>query len=284
MPGHDFGEVAERLRRSTVRVTVERSRAGNGSGVIWAADGVIVTNAHVASGDDARVELWDGREMDAEVTARDVRRDLASLRIPERELPAAPAGDSSALRPGELVLAVGNPLGFIGALTTGVVHALGPLPGIGRQAWVQAAVRLAPGNSGGPLANARGQVIGVNTMIAGGGLALAVPSNAVADFLRRGATRPALGITVRPVPTNDRRSVALVVLEVAPHGPGAAASILLGDLLLGTNGQRFKSVDDLADAIDGAVGGVLTLQFARGDHQKVREVTVRFEAGSAEAA
>jgi len=95
---------------------------------------------------------------------------------------------------------VGNPLGFIGALTTGVVHALGPLRGVGRQAWVQAAVRLAPGNSGGPLANARGQVIGVNTMIAGGGLALAVPSNAVAEFLRRGATRPALGITVRPCP------------------------------------------------------------------------------------
>jgi len=81
-------------------------------------------------------------------------------------------------------------------------------------------VRLAPGNSGGPLANARGQVIGVNTMIAGGGLALAVPSNAVAEFLRRGATRPALGITVRPVPWDDRQSIALVVLEVAPRGGG----------------------------------------------------------------
>jgi len=267
-----------------VQVSVGQSRPGSGSGVIWTADGVIITNAHVARADRARVELWDGREFEAELTARDTRRDLASLRISERELPAATAGDSSALRPGELVLAVGNPLGFIGALTTGVVHALGPLRGIGRQAWVQAAVRLAPGNSGGPLANARGQVIGVNTMIAGGGLALAVPSNAVAEFLRRGATRPALGITVRPVPWDDRQSIALVVLEVAPRGAGAAASLLIGDLLLGVNGQRFHSVDDLADAIDGSACGVLTLQFTRGDHRKQREVAVRFEAGSAEAA
>ena len=283
MADRDFGEVAERLRRSTVQVSVARSRPGGGSGVIWTADGVIITNAHVARTDRARVELWDGREFEAELTARDSRRDLAALRISERELPAATAGDSSVLRPGELVVAVGNPLGFIGALTTGVVHALGPLRGIGRQPWVQAAVRLAPGNSGGPLANARGHVIGVNTMIASGGLALAVPSNAVAEFLKRGATRPALGITVRPVTLGDHRSIALVVLEVAPRGPGAAASILLGDLLLGANGQRFRSVDDLADAIEGA-RGVLTLQFARGDHRKVREVVVRFDAGSAEAA
>ena len=86
------------------------------------------------------------------------------------------------------------------------------------------------------------------------------------------------------MPLDDRGSIALVVLEVAPHGPGAAASILLGDLLLGANGKRFRSVDDLADAIDSAASGILTLQFARGDHRRVREVVVRFEAGSAEAA
>ncbi len=284
MAGREFGEVAERLRRSTVQISVPQSRPGSGSGVIWTSEGVIITNAHVASADRARVELWDGREFEAEVTARDSRRDLASLRIPERDLPAAIAGDSSALRPGELALAVGNPLGFIGAVTTGVIHALGPMRGIGRQPWVQAAVRLAPGNSGGPLSNARGQVIGVNTMIAGGGLALAVPSNAVAEFLRRGATRPALGITVRPVPLDDHGAAALVVLEVAPNGPAAAASILLGDLLLGANGKRFRSVDDLADAIDASAGGVLVLQFARGDHRKQREVVVPLEARSAEAA
>jgi serine protease Do len=164
------------------------------------------------------------------------------------------------------------------------------LRGIGRQSWVQAAVRLAPGNSGGPLANARGHVIGINTMITGGGLggaglALAVPSNAIAEFLRRGSTpRPALGITVRPVPLDHRNAIALVVLEVAQHGSAAAASLMIGDLLLGANGRRFRSVDDLADAIDSAAGGLLTLQFARGDHRRLREVVVRFETGSAEAA
>jgi serine protease Do len=182
MANRDFGEVAERLRRSTVQVSA--GGRGAGSGVIWAADGLIVTNAHVVRSDRPRVELWDGREFEAEVAASDTRRDLASIRIAAGGLPAATAGDSSALRPGELVLAVGNPFGFIGALTTGVVHALGPLRGLGRQTWVQAAVRLAPGNSGGPLADASGRVIGLNTMIAAGGLALAVPSNAVADFLR----------------------------------------------------------------------------------------------------
>ncbi len=160
MTNRGFGEVAEQLRRSTVQVLSERR--GAGSGVIWTEDGLIVTNAHVARSDRPRVELWDGRELEGEVTARDSRRDLAALRVAASALPAATAGDSGALRPGELVLAVGNPLGFIGALTTGVVHALGPLRGLGRQPWVQAAVRLAPGNSGGPLANALGRVIGLN--------------------------------------------------------------------------------------------------------------------------
>jgi serine protease Do len=282
MANRDFGEVAERLRRSTVQVSA--GARGAGSGVIWDADGLIITNAHVARNDHPRVELWDGSELEAEVTTRDPRRDLAAMRVSASGLPAATTGDSSALRPGELVLAVGNPLGFIGALTTGVVHALGPLRGLGRQPWVQATVRLAPGNSGGPLADARGRVIGLNTMIAAGGLALAVPSNAVSEFLRRGASRPTLGVTVRPVQLDRQRHVALLVLEVAPVGPAATASILIGDLLLGANGRGFQSVEDLADAIDAAAGGLLTLQFIRGEPRREREVAVRLEAGSAEAA
>jgi len=284
MANSDFGEVAERLRRSTVQVSNRRSSRGAGSGVIWTADGLIITNAHVASSDRAQVELWDGRKFEAEVTARDTRRDVASLRISARDLPAATAADSATLKPGELVLAVGNPLGFIGALTTGVVHAVGPLRGIGRQPWVQAAVRLAPGNSGGPLANARGHVIGLNTMIAAGGLALAVPSNAVAEFVRRGVPGPTLGVTVRPLPLDQRGAIALMVLDVSPRGAAAAASILIGDLLLGVNGRRFQSVEDLSDAIDAATGRILTLQFTRGDNARVREVAVRLETGSAEAA
>ena len=275
-----FGEVAERLRRSTVQVTLGNGRErGSGSGVIWNEDGLIVTNAHVARADRVRVELWDGRSFDAEVQARDSRRDLASLSIPARGLPAVTPGDSSALRAGEIVMAVGNPLGFIGALTTGVVHSQGPLRGMGRQPWVQAAVRLAPGNSGGPLADAQGCVVGINTMVVAGGLALAVPSNHVGDFLKRGASRPSLGVTLRPV--NIGRSspgIGLLILDVSPEGAAGRASLLMGDLLTGANGQPFRSLDDLSDAVDSASSGLLSLQFLRGGRHTQREVAVRLAA------
>ena len=193
---HGFGEIAEQLRRSTVLVLP--GDRGNGSGVIWSADGVIVTNAHVVRGSQMRVQLWDGREFDASLVSRDTNRDLAELRINAANLPAAAAADSSQVRPGELAIAIGNPLGFVGALTTGVVHAVGPLRRFGSQPWVQADVRLAPGNSGGPLADARGRTIGINTMVAGR-LALAVPSNAVANFLAADPIDAWLGVTVAPV-------------------------------------------------------------------------------------
>jgi len=283
MANRDFGEVAESLRRSTVQVTEARGRRGGGSGVIWSSDGLIVTNAHVARSDRARIELWDGRAFEAEVTARDTRRDLASLKVRAEQLPTAAAGDSNSLRPGELVVAVGNPLGFIGALTTGVVHTVGALRGLGRQTWVQAAVRLAPGNSGGPLADAQGRVIGVNAMVVAGGLALAVPSNAVAQFQRSGQA-VMLGVTVRPVLLDDRRSIGLLVLEVAPGGAAADASLLIGDVLLGANGRPFREVDDLADAIESAAGGALPLQFLRGERRNAREVVVRLSRRGAAAA
>ena len=176
-----FNRVAEQLRQSTVQVRGRRG-PGGGSGVIWQPDGVIITNAHVVRGAEAIVTLADGRTFDAAVTARDDERDLAALKTEAADLPAAPIGDSDGLRVGELVLAVGNPLGLTGAVTAGVVHAIGGGEGPRQRGWVQADVRLAPGNSGGPLADAQGRVIGINSMIAGG-LALAVPSNAVARFL-----------------------------------------------------------------------------------------------------
>src|SRR5579871_1901532 len=129
-----FGEIAEKLRRSTVEVRLS-NRQGGGSGVIASDAGQVVTNAHVARGDNATVRLWDGREFQAAVQSRDPRRDLAVLQIAATGLPAAVFGDSSALRVGEIVMAIGNPLGFIGALTTGVVHTLGALSGFGRQSW-----------------------------------------------------------------------------------------------------------------------------------------------------
>ncbi|MEY2394388.1 MAG: hypothetical protein QOF94_733, partial [Acidobacteriaceae bacterium] len=175
-----FGEVAETLRRSTVQVS-SRGR-GFGCGVILSADGLIVTNAHVVRASHAQVKLWDGRTLEAAVTSLDLTRDLAALLASGSGLPAATLADSSKARVGELVLAVGNPLGFVGALSTGIIHAAGSVRGLGMSSWLQADVQLAPGNSGGPLADAQGRVLGINTMVAGG-LALAIPSNDVARFL-----------------------------------------------------------------------------------------------------
>jgi serine protease Do len=253
-----FGEIAERLRRSTVQVFPKGDR-GAGSGIVWSSDGVIVTNAHVARSNQAVIELWDGSRFEARITSRDPRRDLATARITASGLEPVSAGDSAAARPGELVIAIGNPMGFAGALSTGVVHSASPR-------WIAAGVRLAPGNSGGPLANANGHVIGINTAIVNG-LGLAVPSNAAADFLNRGP-RPALGVTLRPVPPG------LLILETDPAGAAAAASLRAGDILLG-------SLDSLNDALDSG-REVIRLQFLRGGN-RVREVHIRL-AAHAEAA
>ncbi len=183
---YDFAEIAERLRRATVQVFSGGRDRGGGSGVIWSANGLIVTNAHVVRSTGVSVRLWDGRQFYAPLIAHDPRRDLAAVQLPAGDLPALTAGDSDALRPGEVAVAVGNPLGFAGVLSTGVIHSVGSLPGMGRQSWVQATVRLAPGNSGGPLTDAKGQVIGINTAIVYG-LGVAVPSNDVRAFLRHAA-------------------------------------------------------------------------------------------------
>jgi serine protease Do len=273
---HGFGEIAEHLRRSTVLVSP--GGRGNGSGVIWSAEGVIVTNAHVARASQMRIQLWDGREFDAALVSRDTCRDLAELRISAKNLPAVAATDSSQVRPGELAIAIGNPLGFVGALTTGVIHAVGPLRRFGSEPWVQANVRLAPGNSGGPLADAYGRVIGINTMVAGS-LALAVPSNAVADFLAADPIDAWLGVIVAPVrvPRPGRRSKAfgLVLLEVEPDSPAANASLLPGDILLGTDEKSFASLDDLASSLKGSGPRLLRLAFLRGDYERFRRVTVQ---------
>jgi serine protease Do len=275
-----FGEIAEQLRRSTV--LVHAGTRGNGSGVIWSADGVIVTNAHVARGSRASVQLWDGREFNASVVLRDPRCDLAELRIEAANLPAAAVADSSQLRPGELAIAIGNPLGFVGALTTGVIHALGPIRGLGSHLWVQANVRLAPGNSGGPLADAQGRLIGINSMVAGG-LALAIPSNAVTQFLSAGALDGWLGVTIHParIPRSGSRTetLGLVLLEVEPGSPAALASLLPGDILLGTEEKPFASPDDLAAALQSTGSRLLRLEFLRGDYARVRRVTVQLGAG-----
>src|SRR5579859_1025334 len=275
-----FGEIAESLRRSTV--LIQAGGRGNGSGVIWSSDGIIVTNAHVAQKRQLRVQLWDSRELDATVIASDLVRDIASIRVRATNLPAASIGNSSRLRPGELAIAIGNPLGFVGALTTGVIHAVGSVPGmshrLGSAPWVQAGVRLAPGNSGGPLADVRGRIIGINTMIAGS-LALAVPSNAVTSFLASGPIDAWLGVSVAPVrvprPGTRAKTFGLVLLEVEPGGPAANASLLPGDILLGTEEKSFASLDDLSASLQGSGPRLLRLAFLRGSYERFRRVTVQ---------
>jgi len=272
-----FGEAAERLRRSTVLIHsgLRGKGSGSGSGVIWSGTGLIVTNAHVVPGSSAGAQLWDGREFEAQVSERDHSRDLAALHISAQGLPSISIADSSRIRAGELALAIGSPLGFVGALSTGVVHAVGPVRGLGSFTWVQANVRLAPGNSGGPLANAAGEIIGINSTVAGG-LALAIPSNTVNTFLKTGASTAWLGASLYPtwIPSVGKKLFGLVVLEVQEGSPAASASLLPGDILLGTEEHRFASIGDLRGLLEGAGVRQVRFEFLRGDYSRARKVTV----------
>ena len=181
-------ELIETLRRSVVLV---RGQDGHGAGVVWDTRGLIVTNDHVVRGDRAIVELSDGRQVEAQVTARDRENDLALLRVPALGLPAIHLGDSQNLRVGELILAVGHPWGVRETATLGIVSAVGSGTWMGkaRQEVVQADVHLAPGNSGGPLADSLGRVIGIASMVMSPGIALAVPSHIAAQFVAATASR-----------------------------------------------------------------------------------------------
>ncbi|MEJ7652362.1 MAG: trypsin-like peptidase domain-containing protein [Chloroflexia bacterium] len=179
----DAASVADALLDSVVLV---QSSGGSGSGVIWRSDGLIVTNSHVMNSDTARIILRDGRRMDAELVARDPDHDLAALRVQAEGLPAVLVGDSSRLRVGQFVLAVGNPMGMRGVVTAGIITGVGQVSQDGRTRLddlIQADVALAPGNSGGPLADSSGAVLGINSMISGSGIALAIPSQVVQEFL-----------------------------------------------------------------------------------------------------
>jgi serine protease Do len=185
-------EAASRVRASVVHVRV--GETAGGAGVVWPG-GVVVTNAHVATEHRVTLYLPDGSSVDGETVWRDPARDLAAVAAPGLAgLPPAEPGDPRQIRVGALVFAIGHPWGVRDAVSVGVFHRVGPVAdGLGvpeavrRQAWVQAAVRLAPGNSGGPIADAGGRVIGVSAMIMGG-LALAVPALEV-DGLWRGGRR-----------------------------------------------------------------------------------------------
>ncbi len=281
----NFGEIGERLRRSTVSISSQqRGQSGNGSGVIWEPEGLIVTNAHVVRGENLTAELWNGERLPAQLIAIDPRRDVATLRVEATGLPAVETANAQTLRAGELVIAVGNPLGFAGALSTGVVHRVAPFQGMGTQTWVQADVRLAPGNSGGPLADAEGRVVGINTAIAAG-LGLAVPTEAVRRFIRVGPESVSLGVTIHATRMRlDRRdAVGYVVLEVTPGSAADKASLLPGDVLIGTAERWFDRPQDLGNLLESGVPTV-KLRFLRGEKSRWREVMVQLRHPQREAA
>jgi serine protease Do len=175
--GNELAEVSQRLRQVTVQVF--GSEFGWGAGVLWPSDGVVVTNAHVVRTRACKVRLADGRVVEAAVVKRDPNHDLAALRLSATGLVAAQIRDASTMRAGELVLALGNPFGAPSALTLGV---LGERPAPS-DLLLRADIRLAPGNSGGPLADAEGRVIGINSMVVGGS-GIAVSTRAVTNFLQ----------------------------------------------------------------------------------------------------
>jgi serine protease Do len=182
-------DIILRLRRSAVQLV---NKGGGGSGIVWSAGPFgsrILTNSHVMRSDEAYVSDMSRRSFRARVVRRDREHDLALLETGEILEPAE-KGDSDSLRIGQVVIAIGNPLGVAGAVAVGLLHATGPI-GFGfSNRWVQADIRLAPGNSGGMLADADGKVIGVNTLIFRG-LGLAVPANDAAAFVSRREARAA---------------------------------------------------------------------------------------------
>jgi serine protease Do len=266
--------VAERLAPSVANLRVtRRTRRGNvpagaGSGVVLTPDGFMLTSAHVVAGPSSggRASFVDGREVRFEVVGADPFSDLAVLRADEPSLTAAELGEAERLRVGQLVVAIGNPNGFAGSVTAGVVSALGrSLPArSGNNARIidnviQTDAALNPGNSGGALVDGRGAVVGVNTAVAGVGLGLAVPINAatrriIGTLMTEGRVRRAyLGIAggPRPLPPRARTRLggemrtAVEVVSVVEGSPAARAGLRPEDLIVSVAGEPTPRVDDV---------------------------------------
>jgi serine protease Do len=275
--------MVERAQRSVVQVQ-SRGR-GAGAGVIWGADGLVLTTHHVVAGGrrDGRVRviLHDDRTLEAEVVKRGRYLDLALVRIKGGldDLPVAPVGDSDKLRVGELVYAIGHPWGRLGAVTAGIVSGLGTARGPGGRArYVESDIALAPGNSGGPLLNARGEVVGINAMIYGN-LALSIPSNAASTWVAgTGGRRPRLGVALLPadLPASLRGAdgeTGLVIAVVEEDSPAERAGLLVGDVLVGVDDEPLDGFESLLDAL---AGDSVRLRVMRGG--KISFVEVNFGA------
>jgi serine protease Do len=192
----DMSTIVENVRRSLVQISNGR---GAGAGTIWHGDGLIVTNAHVIAGrHNLNVTLPDGRTLPARVLAADPHHDLAALSVDANNLPAIALGDSKHLRPGQWVLALGHPWGVPGAATGGIVIDVGmppEMPGNRGGEFVQVGLHLRPGHSGGPLVDVQGRLVGINTMITGPEVGLAIPVHTVKTFLHNTLGSPDTGST-----------------------------------------------------------------------------------------
>ncbi len=181
----DLSSTVETARRGLVEI--HNGRGGAGAGIVWRGDGLIVTNAHVLSRGHLKVKLQDGRVFPARVVAHDVEHDVAALAIDANGLAAIPVGDSGSLKPGEWVVALGHPWGVVGAASAGIVIGTGAdLPEMpGNREWIAVSLHLRPGHSGGPLVDRHGRVVGINTMINGPDVGVAVPVDVVKQFMAR---------------------------------------------------------------------------------------------------
>ena len=259
--------VVETVGRATIGVMPPRNQhqGGQGSGFVITPDGYALTNSHVVAGrDKLTATTQDGDRLDAEVVGDDPATDLALLRLAARDLPLCTLGDSAALRVGQLVIAIGNPLGFDSTVSTGVVSALGrsmrSQHGRLIESVIQHTAPLNPGNSGGPLVDSRGRVVGVNTAVVymAQGLGFAVPGNTarwvIGELITHGKVRrPFLGISAGVAPIERRlvrefdllsdRAVEVAALE--PKGPAERAGLQTGDLIVSVNDRLVTSVDDL---------------------------------------
>jgi S1-C subfamily serine protease len=259
---------------SVVSLRVRRSRGvgGGGSGSVLTADGFILTSAHVVEGArEAVVTFSDGGEVTADVTGRDPLSDLAVLRTRGDVPRPVTRGDAAQLRVGQLVVAVGSPLGLAGSVTAGVVSALGrSLPtrsGRVIDEVIQTDAALNPGNSGGALADSTGRMVGVNTAVAGVGVGLAVPINAtteqiIGSLMRNGRVRRAwLGIAGMQVPLRPDlvaklgRKRGVQVAQVVADSPAATAGLRDGDILVAIDGRPVATSTDIqALMVEGSIG------------------------------
>jgi serine protease Do len=292
--------VAERLSPSVANLRVSRRvrggriMDGGGSGVVITPDGFTLTSAHVVvrTEGNGRASFVDGRELEFAVVGSDPLSDLAVLRVDARDLVPAELGDAERLRVGQLVVAIGNPHGFTGSVTAGVVSALGrSLPtrsGANVRVVdnvIQTDAALNPGNSGGALADGRGRVVGINTAVAGVGLGLAVPINAatrriVGALMAEGRFRRAyLGIAGGPRPLPPRlarelgRKSGVEIAQVVEGGPADLAGMRAEDLIVELEGTPIEGMDDLQRVVvSEVIGRAVRAKVVRGGRERELEL------------